>query len=52
MMQMETNPERLVDPLFTPFKESGREGLYWVKLDTWDIQRQPAWYDLPRGGVL
>jgi hypothetical protein len=48
---METDPERLVDPTFTPFTEPGG-GRYYVRLDTMDVQRQPAWYDLPRGGIL
>ncbi|WVQ80158.1 hypothetical protein IAT38_002263 [Cryptococcus sp. DSM 104549] len=52
MLQMETQPQRLVDPLFTPFKEAGRDRMYYVNLDTWDVQRHPGWYDLPRGGVL
>ena len=49
---METTPDRLVDPLWTPFLESGREGQYFVNLADWDIQRHPGWYDLPRGGIL
>jgi hypothetical protein len=52
MLQMETQPLRLVDPLFTAFEESGREGTFYVNLTTWDIQRHPGWYDLPRGGIL
>ncbi|WWD19169.1 hypothetical protein CI109_103627 [Kwoniella shandongensis] len=52
MLQMETKPNKLVDPLFTPFQEAGREGIYYVNLLTWDIQRHPGWYDLPRGGIL
>ncbi|KAK8854687.1 hypothetical protein IAR55_003426 [Kwoniella newhampshirensis] len=52
MLKMETQPERLVDPLFTPFQEAGRKGVYYVNLSNWDIQRHPGWYDLPRGGIL
>ncbi|ORY35502.1 P-loop containing nucleoside triphosphate hydrolase protein [Naematelia encephala] len=52
MLQMETQPKRLVDPIFTPLHEEGRDGVYYVNLTTWDIQRHPGWYDLPRGGIL
>ncbi len=52
MLRMETQPGRLVDPLWTPFEESGLQGTYYVNLATWDIQRHPGWYDLPRGGIL
>ncbi|WVQ72084.1 hypothetical protein IAR50_001629 [Cryptococcus sp. DSM 104548] len=52
MMQMETQPKRLVDPLFTPLEEAGTDKTYYVNLSNWDIQRHPGWYDLPRGGVL
>jgi hypothetical protein len=52
MLQMETSPARLVDSSFTPFGEVGREGEYFVNLATWDVQRHPGWYDLPRGGIL
>jgi len=49
---METNPGKLIDPLFVPFRESGREGLYYVNTTTFDIQRHPGWYQLPQGGIL
>lgn len=49
---METRPERLVDPLWTAMQEYGRDGQYYLNLATWDIQRHPGWYDLPRGGIL
>ncbi|WWC71430.1 uncharacterized protein I206_105386 [Kwoniella pini CBS 10737] len=52
MVQMEMQPERLADPLFIPMQEAGREGTYYVNVSTWDIQRHPGWYDLPRGGIL
>ncbi|OCF32745.1 hypothetical protein I316_05666 [Kwoniella heveanensis BCC8398] len=52
MVQMETQPRRLVDPLFTRFTEAGRETTYYINLRNWDIQRNPGWYDLPRGGIL
>ncbi|WRT68549.1 uncharacterized protein IL334_005526 [Kwoniella shivajii] len=52
MVRMEMQPEKLVDPLFTPFREAGREGAYYVNLSNWDIQRHPGWYDLPKGGIL
>ena len=53
MVQMETDHRKLVDQSFTRFEESGREGTYYVKLHgNMDIQRQPGWYDLPKGGVL
>ncbi|WVR09439.1 hypothetical protein IAU60_006506 [Kwoniella sp. DSM 27419] len=52
MVQMEMQPDRLVDPLFSPFEEAGRSGTYYVNLTTWDVQRHPGWYELPRGGIL
>lgn len=52
MLQMETNPHKLVDPLFTPFREAGNNRTYYINLSTWDIQRHPGWFDLPRGGIL
>ncbi|WVO21450.1 uncharacterized protein IAS62_002759 [Cryptococcus decagattii] len=52
MLQMETNPHKLVDPLFTPFREAGNDRIYYINLSTWDIQRHPGWFDLPRGGIL
>ncbi|KAK6910808.1 hypothetical protein I203_104841 [Kwoniella mangroviensis CBS 8507] len=52
MVQMEMQPERLVDPSFTPLQEAGRDATYYVNLSNWDIQRHPGWYDLPKGGIL
>ncbi len=52
MLQMETRPRQLVDPLFTPFQEAGGLGTFYVNLGNWDIQQHPAWYELPRGGIL
>ena len=52
MLQMETEPGKLVDPGFVPFRESGRDGTYYVNLSSFDIQRLPGWYSLPRGGIL
>jgi hypothetical protein len=52
MLQMETKPGKLVDPTFVPFRESGRDGSYYVDLRTFVVQRHPGWYTLPRGGIL
>jgi hypothetical protein len=52
MLQMEMDPGMLIDPLFTTFEEEGREGRYFVNMTSWDSQRHPGWYDLPRGGIL
>ena len=52
LMETETRPSRLIDPLFTPFEESGGKRKYFVNLANWDIQRHPGSYDLPRGGIL
>ncbi|WWC63468.1 uncharacterized protein I303_106071 [Kwoniella dejecticola CBS 10117] len=52
MVKMEMQPERLVDPLFIPIQEAGRNDVYYLNMATWDIQRHPGWYDLPRGGIL
>ncbi|ORX38379.1 SNF2 family N-terminal domain-domain-containing protein [Kockovaella imperatae] len=49
---METAPKALVDPIFTPLNESGREGKYFINFINWDIQRHPSQYELPRGGIL
>ncbi|WWC90504.1 uncharacterized protein L201_005440 [Kwoniella dendrophila CBS 6074] len=52
MIKMEMQPEKFVDPIFIPIKEAGRDGIYYLNLNNWDIQRHPGWYDLPRGGIL
>ncbi|WVQ95089.1 hypothetical protein IAU59_002183 [Kwoniella sp. CBS 9459] len=52
MVQMETQPRRLVDPAFTAFREAGRDAEYYINLNNWDIQRYPGWYELPKGGIL
>ena len=51
MLQMETRPGRLMDPNYTRLEES-TGGTYYVDLSTWDVQRHPGWYQLPRGGIL
>lgn len=52
MIQMESDPGYMVDPHFTCFQEYGREGGYYVDLETWVIQRNPGRYELPLGGIL
>ena len=52
MLQMETTPRALVDPVFTPFTEAGRDGRYYINFSNWDIQAHPSQYELPRGGIL
>lgn len=53
MMQMEIKPDTTTDPGFTRFRESGRDGVYYIKLHgSMDIQRNPSRYELPKGGVL
>ena len=52
-MQMEIKPDTTTDPGFTRFRESGRDGVYYIKLHgSMDIQRNPSRYELPKGGVL
>ncbi|KAK4686248.1 hypothetical protein P7C73_g3887, partial [Tremellales sp. Uapishka_1] len=52
MLQNETQPGRMMDPQYTQFQEAGTDAAYYVNVSTWDVKKDPGWYELPRGGIL
>lgn len=54
MLLQESCPHRFHDIKFVKMKEIGRDGVYFIDLQSGEVRREEdvGVYDLPRGGIL
>jgi len=52
MLQMESQPAMLVDPVYTTFSDAETGTPFYVDLKSMDIILRPDRYPLPKGGIL